>query len=90
MVDLLCKENETVLEVEECSMNQFGVSEEEEQEYVRLLIQKETAFGFKKDENFLFEDSVKRARLNAIYWILKVCFIDPFFVLLFLILIQLH
>jgi tryptophanyl-tRNA synthetase len=89
MVDLLCKENETVLEVEECSMNQFSVSEEEE-EHVRLLIQKEIAFGFKKDENFLFEDSVKRARLNAIYWILKVSFIDPFFLLLFLILIQLH
>jgi hypothetical protein len=89
MDDLLCKENETVLEVEECSMNQFSVSEEEE-EHVRLLIQKEIAFGFKKDENFLLEDSVKRARLNAIYWILKVSFIDPFFLLLFLILIQLH
>ncbi|CAJ2643901.1 unnamed protein product [Trifolium pratense] len=66
MDDLLCKENETFFEVEECSMNQS------EEEYVRLLIQKEIAFGFKKDENLVFEeDSVKRGRFNAINWILK-------------------
>lgn len=77
MDDLLCHEKETCLEVEErdeeWSMNQshqeFGVSEEE---HVGLLLQREIAFGFKKDENVVLEDSFKRARLNAINWILKV------------------
>lgn len=77
MDDLLCHEKETCLEVEEIdeewSMNQslqeFGVSEEE---HVGLLLQREIAFGFKKDENVVLEDSFKRARLNAINWILKV------------------
>ncbi|KEH35815.1 putative cyclin D [Medicago truncatula] len=76
MDDLLCHEKETCLEVEErdeeWSMNQshqeFGVSEEE---HVGLLLQREIAFGFKKDENVVLEDSFKRARLNAINWILK-------------------
>lgn len=78
MDDLLCKEKETVLEVEvrneEYQLNQshqeFDVSEEE---HVGVMIEREIVLGFKKDENLVFDDWLKRARLNAINWILKVC-----------------
>ncbi|XP_004501520.1 cyclin-D5-1-like [Cicer arietinum] len=76
MDDLLCKEKETVLEVEvrneEYQLNQshqeFDVSEEE---HVGVMIEREIVLGFKKDENLVFDDWLKRARLNAINWILK-------------------
>lgn len=63
---------------EESQQHQFGgVSEDE---HVGLLIQKEVSFGFKKDAILMFDESLKRARFNAINWIFKVCFFFiPFF-----------
>ncbi|CAK8568367.1 unnamed protein product [Lathyrus sativus] len=57
------------LKDEEQQQHQFGVSEEE---HVELLIQKEISFGFKKDGVLVFDESLKRARFNAINWIFKI------------------
>lgn len=70
---LLCQENETCLdeggeELEYPSQHDCGVSEDE---YVGILIEKEIALGFKRDETLVFEDCVKRARMEAIDWIFK-------------------
>ena len=73
---LLCQENETCLQLEgdeEYSFIQsqqgYGVSEDED---VGILIEREIRLGFQKDETLAFEDWMKRARMDAINWILKV------------------
>ncbi|MED6217620.1 hypothetical protein PIB30_019387 [Stylosanthes scabra] len=77
--NLLCEENETFLGLEgdeECSaallqsgiMDHQGVSEDED---LGVLLEREIRIGFKKDETFVFEDSMKRSRMDAINWILK-------------------
>ncbi|KAK7410088.1 hypothetical protein VNO78_00597 [Psophocarpus tetragonolobus] len=74
--NLLCQENETCLEEggEELeyqfvgSQLDCGVSEDE---YVGNLIEREIVLGFKRDETLVFGDWVKRARMEAINWILR-------------------
>lgn len=73
---LLCHENETCLKEggEELeyqfagSQHDCGVSEDER---VGILIEREIVLGFKRDESMVFGDWVKRARVEAINWILK-------------------
>ncbi|KAJ1385476.1 Cyclin-like [Sesbania bispinosa] len=69
--NLLCQENKTFL-TEELGIFQSkqdcGVSEDE---HVGVLIEKEMSLGFKKDETLVFGEWLKRARLDAINWILK-------------------
>ncbi|XP_020212663.1 cyclin-D5-1 isoform X2 [Cajanus cajan] len=73
---LLCQENETCLEEggEELehpfveSQHDCGVSEDE---HVGILIEREVVLGFKRDESLVLGDWVKRARMEAIDWILK-------------------
>uniref|UniRef100_A0A0R0K3U0 B-like cyclin n=1 Tax=Glycine max TaxID=3847 RepID=A0A0R0K3U0_SOYBN len=73
---LLCQENETCLEEggEELeyqfvgSQHDCGVSEDE---HVGILIEREIVLGFKKDETMVIGDWVKRARMEAINWVLK-------------------
>ncbi|XP_017421022.1 cyclin-D5-1 isoform X2 [Vigna angularis] len=73
---LLCQENDTCLEEGgdelECqlvgSRHDCGVSEDE---YVGILVEREIVLGFRRDESLVFGDWMKRARLEAINWILK-------------------
>ncbi|KAK7283253.1 hypothetical protein RIF29_12655 [Crotalaria pallida] len=46
----------------------YSVSEEE---HLNILFEREIGFGFKKDQTFVFEQVLKRARMDAINWILK-------------------
>ncbi|PON72941.1 Cyclin [Parasponia andersonii] len=55
--------------VDEDTLRSYTTSEEEE--YVESLSNRETGFGFKKDESLVFGDEVKRARLEAIDWIIR-------------------
>ena len=78
---LLCQESETCLDEEFEDENtfisfttNFNASEEE---YVEMLMERETISGFNKDNTFVFCSQVKSARLEAITWILKVSLI-PF------------
>ena len=81
---LLCQENETCLEEggEELeyqfvgSQHDCGVSEDE---HVGILIEREIVLGFKKDETMVIGDWVKRARMEAINWVLKVSPTTHFF-----------
>ncbi|KAK7310808.1 hypothetical protein RJT34_08550 [Clitoria ternatea] len=50
------------------SQQDFGFSEDE---HVAVLIEREIAFGFKKDETLVLGDWLKRARMDAINWIIK-------------------
>ncbi|XP_027356262.1 cyclin-D5-1-like [Abrus precatorius] len=68
---LICQESETCLEEEQSfveSWRDCGVSEEE---HAGILIERERVFGFKRDETLVFGDWEKRARMDAINWILK-------------------
>lgn len=51
------------------SKQDYGVSEDEQ---VGISIEAEIRVGFKKDQTLVFEEWVKRARMDAINWILKV------------------
>lgn len=53
----------------------------EEDDYVDILLVKETSFGFRKDKSLVLGNWMKCARLDAIAWILKVSF---YFILLLL------
>jgi len=74
---LLCQENDTCLEEggDELenqligSRHDCGVSEDE---YVGILVEREIVLGFRRDESLVFGDWVKRARLEAINWVLQV------------------
>ncbi|KAK7351589.1 hypothetical protein VNO77_11151 [Canavalia gladiata] len=71
---LLCQESETCLGGDEehsfvRSQQDCDVSDEE---HVGVLIEREIELGFKKEEEtMVFGDWVKRARMDAINWILK-------------------
>lgn len=70
---LLSRESETRLNEEFVDEDTFmNCSTSEEEEYVEILMNRETDFGFKKDEPLVFGDEVKCTRLEAINWILKV------------------
>ncbi|KAK7291060.1 hypothetical protein RIF29_05924 [Crotalaria pallida] len=79
MSTLLCQENEICLEGdvvdEEYSFiplqkQNYGVFSDDE--YMAIFIEREISFGFKKDdESLVFEDWIKRDRIDAINWILK-------------------
>ncbi|KAF1859032.1 hypothetical protein Lal_00000856 [Lupinus albus] len=74
---LLCQENVTFLEGELGNeeypliplLPDYGVFSEDE--YIAILIEREIRFGLKKDESSVFENSIKRARVDAINWIFK-------------------
>lgn len=57
------------------SKQDYGVSEDEQ---VAILIEAEIRVGFKKDQALVFEEWMKRARMDAINWILKVGPTNPF------------
>ncbi|EXB43801.1 hypothetical protein L484_000506 [Morus notabilis] len=68
------RESETSLDEDSfnISFRQYcTTSVEEEEEYVEILMERETEFGFKKDLSFVFGNFVKCHRLEAIAWILK-------------------
>ncbi|KAI4337052.1 hypothetical protein L6164_015509 [Bauhinia variegata] len=67
---LLCHENETFLGDEDSFIHLRDCSSPED-EYVNILIEREIDLGFKKDESLVFGNWIKRARLDAINWILK-------------------
>ncbi|CAL0332748.1 unnamed protein product [Lupinus luteus] len=73
---LLCQENVTFLEGELrheefpfIRLPDYGVFSEDE--YISILIEREIRFGLKKDETFVFENCIERARADAINWIFK-------------------
>lgn len=74
---LLCQESDAYLEEggDELeyqlvgSRHDCGVSEDE---YVGILVEREIVLGFRTDETLVFGDWMKRARMEAINWILKV------------------
>lgn len=73
---LLCTENESSLNEEMddeafIDMTNYSVSEEED-EYVKMLLDRERNSGFTKDESLVFDKWTQCARLEAINWILKV------------------
>ncbi|ESW08748.1 hypothetical protein PHAVU_009G071400 [Phaseolus vulgaris] len=73
---LLCQESDAYLEEggDELeyqlvgSRHDCGVSEDE---YVGILVEREIVLGFRTDETLVFGDWMKRARMEAINWILK-------------------
>lgn len=73
---LLCQESETCLDEEiedEDSFISFTTNfNSSEEEYVEMLMERETISGFNKDDAFGFANRFKCARLEAITWILKV------------------
>ena len=71
VTNLLCLENLTSLEDEDSFIPWKDYSDSED-EYVGLLFEKEIDFGLKKDESLVFGNWLKRARFDAINWILKV------------------
>ncbi|KAJ7958256.1 Cyclin-D5-1 [Quillaja saponaria] len=70
---LNCQENETCLEevVDEDTFIYLKNCNASEDDYVGMLFEKAISFGFKNDESLVIGDWVKRARLEAISWILK-------------------
>ncbi|KAJ7966532.1 Cyclin-D5-1 [Quillaja saponaria] len=71
---LLCQESETCLEeevVDEDAFIYFKNFDASEDDYVGILIEREINHGFKKNESLVFGNSIRRARLEAISWILK-------------------
>lgn len=79
---LLCQESETCLDEEFEGVDTFvgftaNFSAASEDEYVEMLLERETISGFDKDDTFVFGNRFKCARLEAITWILKVS-VTPF------------
>lgn len=75
VLSLVCQENETSLEeevVDEGSFVYLNDDSVSEDEYVDILIERETALGFKRDESLVCGNWIKLARLDAINWILNV------------------
>ncbi|KAF3446556.1 hypothetical protein FNV43_RR11736 [Rhamnella rubrinervis] len=71
---LLCQESDTCLDEEDedafiSFTTNFNASEEE---YVEMLMERETISEFNKDDTFVFGNRFKCARLEAITWILKI------------------
>ena len=63
-------------------------SEEEEEEYVVALMERETEFVITKDQSLAFDGLVKHARLEAIAWTLKVSlYLNPSFLFSFFFLV---
>ncbi|KAG6644350.1 cyclin-D5-1-like [Carya illinoinensis] len=71
---LLCQESETCLDdklVEDTFIN-FTTCDDCEDEYMDTMFEREICYGFNKNESLVFGNWVKRARLEAITWILKI------------------
>ncbi|GMN34934.1 hypothetical protein TIFTF001_004997 [Ficus carica] len=70
---LVSRESETTCLDEVTAFMSFAYcsTSEEEEEYVEILMERETEFGFKKGQSFAFGNFLKCARLDAIAWILK-------------------
>ncbi|KAH7523725.1 hypothetical protein FEM48_Zijuj06G0042200 [Ziziphus jujuba var. spinosa] len=72
---LLCQESETCLDEEfedEDTFVNFNTNyTASEEDYVEMLMERETISGFKKDDSWVFGNRLKCARLEAITWILK-------------------
>ncbi|KAG8632682.1 hypothetical protein MANES_18G045900v8 [Manihot esculenta] len=76
--ELLCQESETCLAEEVVDEDTFidmtkscGDFGEEENGYLKMLVEREINFGCKRDQSVSFDNWVKCARLEAIAWILK-------------------
>lgn len=78
---LVSRESETTCLDEVTAFMSFAhcSTSEEEEEYVEIMMERETEFGFKKGQSFVFGNFLKCARLDAIAWILKVFFLLQFF-----------
>lgn len=75
---LLCLENVTSLEENEELVDKHYLDENDE-ESVNLLFDKENSFGFKKNESLVLTNFFKYSRLEAIAWIFKVSFLIQVF-----------
>lgn len=87
---LLCQENEaevvdedeqdSYIDMEMEEFTNYSVSEDDE--FMHIVLERETCLGFKRDESLVLGDVdwVKTARSNAINWILKVSSTTPFFI----------
>lgn len=78
--ELLCQETETSLNEELVDGNFYNLKDYSvlDDEYMKLLDDKEVSFGFKKDKSLVHNEEIRCARLEAIEWILKVSFNSPF------------
>lgn len=77
---LLCKEKVGSLEDEEDEKMEFGSIVEDgcDDEYMKVLLDREISSGGLKMEEFLQSSWIQGARLDGIHYILRVCFSDPF------------
>ncbi|XP_044512187.1 cyclin-D5-1-like [Mangifera indica] len=71
--ELLCQETETSLNEELVDGNFYNLKDYSvlDDEYMKLLDDKEVSFGFKKDKSLVHNEEIRCARLEAIEWILK-------------------
>nr|QYW07129.1 cyclin D5-1 [Dimocarpus longan] len=68
---LLCQESDHTFLDEEETFSDLKSQSVADDEYVKMLADKEISFGFKRDKSFVLSQEIECARLDSIAWILK-------------------
>ncbi|XP_031270711.1 cyclin-D5-1-like [Pistacia vera] len=71
--ELLCQESETFLNEELVQSSFYNLKDYSvlDDQYMKVLGDKEMSFGYKKDKSLVHNEEIRCARLEAVEWILK-------------------